>query len=271
MYFNEIDKYCAKWLGSLYPAATIDARDIREVNANSLGEYRRCHFFAGIAGWEYALQLADWPAEREVWTGSCPCQPFSNAGKRKGTADKRHLWPDFLRLIAERRPTTIFGEQVASKLGREWLARVRTDLEALGYAVGAADLPAASVGAPHRRYRLFWVADGNGTGRQIAEGCSGHAKQGRRPVAESIDPNGLGPTDGQGLQPGCQASTPSRPWNSFITTSCHDGRTRRLPIEPSFHPLAHGIPARVVRSRGYGNAIVPQVAAVFIRSFLEAA
>src|SRR5690606_329182 len=70
------------------------------------------------------------------WTGSCPCQPFSSAGKRQGERDKRHLWPEFYRLIAECNPPVVFGEQVASPLGRKWLTGVRADLEALGYAVG---------------------------------------------------------------------------------------------------------------------------------------
>ena len=104
--------------------------------------------FAGIAGWDLALRLAGW-GDRPVWTGSCPCQPLSGAGQRNGHADERHLWPAFHRLIAERRPPTVFGEQVAGKDGREWFAAVRADLERLGYACGAADMPAAGVGAPH--------------------------------------------------------------------------------------------------------------------------
>ena len=104
--------------------------------------------------WPYALRLAGWPDDRNVWTGSCPCQPLSSAGQRKGHADERHLWPAFYSLIAECRPAIVFGEQVASKDGREWLAGVRADLEALGYACGAADLCAAGAGAPHIRQRF---------------------------------------------------------------------------------------------------------------------
>src|SRR5207237_5912839 len=94
-----------------------------------------------------------------VWTGSCPCQPFSSAGKQNGTEDARHLWPWMRHLMFRCRPAIAFGEQVASCLGREWLAGVRANLETLGYSVGAADLCAAGVGSPHRRQRLFWVAD----------------------------------------------------------------------------------------------------------------
>ena len=93
-----------------------------------------------------------------MWTGSCPCQPFSVAGKGKGTDDERHLWPALFRLIRECRPSIVFGEQVTSKAGREWFAGVRADLEGVGYGAAAADLCAAGVGAPHIRQRLYWVA-----------------------------------------------------------------------------------------------------------------
>ena len=81
----------------------------------------------------------------------------------KGHADERHLWPAFFRLIAECRPVCVFGEQVVSNDGREWLSGVRADLETLGYACGAADLPAAGVAAPQNRSRLYWVADATGS------------------------------------------------------------------------------------------------------------
>jgi len=161
-YYNEIDHAAADWLRALIargliPAGDVDERSIVDVQPGDLTGFDQCHFFAGIGGWPYALRLAGWRGP--VWTGSCPCQPLSSAGQRKGHADQRHLWPAFHALIAECRPATVFGEQVASRDGREWLAGVRADLEAAGYAVGAADLCAASSGAPHIRQRLFWVAD----------------------------------------------------------------------------------------------------------------
>ena len=144
-YYNDNAAFPCEWLSNLVrdgliTPGTIDSRSIKEVHPNDLEGYDRCHFFAGIGGWDLALQHAGWPDEEPVWTGSCPCQPFSTTGKRKGFADDRHLWPEFLRLIAECRPSTVFGEQVTSPLGREWLCGVRADLEVLGYAVGAADL-----------------------------------------------------------------------------------------------------------------------------------
>ena len=160
-YYNEIDRYCCDWLSNLMDGGhitpgKIDDRDIREVQPEDLHGFERVHFFAGIAGWEYALHLAGWSGP--VWTGSCPCQPFSIAGQGKGEDDDRHLWPAFRDLVAECRPATVYGEQVASPLGRSWLASVHADLEDVGYAVAGADLCAAGIGAPHIRQRLWWVA-----------------------------------------------------------------------------------------------------------------
>ena len=162
VYYNEVDHSAAEWLRALIargliPAGTVDERSIADVRPADLAGFDQCHFFAGIGGWPCALALAGW--QGPAWTGSCPCQPLSVAGQRRGDADQRHLWPAFQHLIAECRPATVFGEQVAGKAGREWLAGIRADLEAAGYAVGAADLCAAGVGAPHIRQRLYWVAD----------------------------------------------------------------------------------------------------------------
>ena len=194
VYYNEFDNNAAQWLrnlgaANLIASGEIDERSIKEVQEADLAGARRAHFFAGIGGWDLALKLAGWPEDREVWTGSCPCQPFSSAGKGAGEKDERHLWPDFLRLIAERLPATIFGEQVASKAGRGWVTRVRLDLEALGYRVGVADLCAASVGAPHIRQRLYWVADRLHAERRPQhdygqDGCD--RQDGRRQEAHSI-------------------------------------------------------------------------------------
>jgi DNA (cytosine-5)-methyltransferase 1 len=287
LYFNEIDPFAVKWLQRLYQDAWVDERSIVNVLPADLVGYRRHHFFAGISGWEYALSLAGWPDDRPVWTGSCPCQPFSSAGKGKGEEDERHLWPAFRRLVAECRPAALFGEQVSSKLGIEWLAGVRTDLETLGYAVGAADLPAACVGAPHRRQRLFWVAhrQEQRQSQRLADGGGGdegiRAEGGGSRPADHCGPGGVGYASLQRWNAGADngnaaerseesPGTGGAPgfWNAFDTVYCRDGNARR--VEPGSQPLAHGVPARVGRLRGYGNAIVPQVAAVFIWSFLEA-
>jgi len=159
IYANDNNKAIADWLGKLpLDIDFIDTRSITEVQPDDVRKYTQCHFFAGIGGWPLALRMAEWPDDVPVWSGSCPCQPFSAAGKRKGTSDERHLWPEFRRLIAEVKPPAIFGEQVSSKAGRDWLSVVRSEMEKLGYEFGAADLCVASVGSPHIRQRLFWVA-----------------------------------------------------------------------------------------------------------------
>ena len=308
-YYNEIDPYAAQWLRNLIAAGEIapgdvDERSIEKVSGNDLAGYTQCHFFAGIGGWSYALRLAGWPDERPVWTGSVPCQPLSCAGQRKGHADRRYLWPAFYRLVSERRPATVFGEQVASKDGREWFAGVRADLGELGYACGAADMQAASVGAPHIRQRLWWVAYSQGEGppqggtkaslqSELGESCGEHGGVANAP-SEHGGP-GTGRNDRQkvgnagwvgdaavaGLQDErCeqgagsegrfrQLGSPSGNgfWDAASWIPCGDGKARR--VEPGIHPLAYGATARVGRLRAYGNAIVPQVAAEFIRAFEE--
>ena len=168
--YNEIDRYCCDWLANLIdeglitPGAVLDT-DIRDLDSGLLRGFTRVHLFAGIGGWDHALNLAGWPFAREVWTASCPCQPFSGAGQGNGFADPRHLWPDAFRLIRERRPATIFGEQVEGPAGRAWLDLVFADLEGAGYACGAVVFPAAGVGAPHIRHRTYRVADAAGARR----------------------------------------------------------------------------------------------------------
>lgn len=172
-YYNEIDPGAAQWLRNLIAAGQIapgdvDTRSITEVQPDDLRGYAQCHFFAGVGGWSHAARLAGWPDGRSLWSGSCPCQPFSVAGKGAGIDDVRHLWPDFFRLIQACRPDVVVGEQVAGAAGYGWLDGVAADLAGEGYASGAVDIPACSVDAPHIRQRLYWVAramaDTNGAG-----------------------------------------------------------------------------------------------------------
>jgi len=305
-YYNEIDKQAASWLRELVkqgliPDGEVDDRDMRDIEPRELDGFIQCHFFAGIGGWAHALRLAGWPDDRPVWTGSCPCQPFSQAGQGGGVDDERHLWPDWRWLIDQCRPPVIFGEQVASKLGRSWLAGVQADLEALAYRRAAADLCAAGVYSPNIRQRLWWVAEG-GLGNAVSARLEGHGGDGDggsepgrvgQDAARSASPAGAigGSADADGRrekqQPGddgeapcCEeearqeyrAAVPERSsatgfWSAFDILHCTDGKARR--IEPGTFPLAHGVPARVGRLRGYGNAINPHVAKVFIESYLE--
>ncbi len=298
-YYNEHDPKIAAWLrgliaAGLIPDGHVDTRSIAEVSAGDLRGFTQCHFFAGIAGWSYALQLAGWPAGRPVWTGSCPCQPFSAAGKGKGAADERHLWPEFYRLIRECRPDVVFGEQVESAIGQGWLDGVCADLEGEGYAVGSAVLGAHSVRSPHIRQRLYWVADSGhrerrretpGRGfeidarRESEQGCA-HGGGVVLPIVTGLEGHaGHGDACGESGRVGTCEARPvaaSGCWSESRLIQCRDGKLRRIPTESALFPLADGLSYRVGKRgsvrpallHGAGNAIVPQVAATFIKAFL---
>ena len=199
-YYNENDKQTCAWLRELIKQdliapGDVDERDIRDVKADELIRYAQIHFFAGIGVWSYALRNAGWPDDRPVLTGSCPCQPFSSAGKKDGTKDKRHLWPEMFRLIAglpeSKRPPTIFGEQVAQKAGQAWFDAVQADLARENYAAGLVVFPACSVGAPHLRQRLYWFADNveqpNRNGRQQGATCNHDGRKRQRTTDQQND------------------------------------------------------------------------------------
>lgn len=217
-YYNEIDTIAAAVLAELIALKVIapgyvDTRSIKEVTANDLKGFTQAHFFAGGGLWSVSARSAGWPDGRRIWTASCPCQPFSQAGKGRETDDERHLWPDVDRLVAECRsrgfgPPAIVGEQVAGKAGYRWFNGVRADLGKQGYRARVVDIPAAAVDAPNIRQRLYWVAladresqqwwggseqagsqhdrriteDGDGrdrsVGRSIEQGLEGHAGHG---------------------------------------------------------------------------------------------
>lgn len=202
-WYNEIDPFAAQWLRNLIAAGHIapgdvDERSIVDVRPDDLAGYSQCHFFAGVGGWQLALRLAGWPDDRPVWTGSCPCQPFSAAGKGAAFDDERHLWPAWFSLISECRPATIFGEQVEAAIGWGWLDTVFADLEGEGYACGAAVLPACGVGAPHIRQRLWFVADANSGGEHWRSGQESRAPRADEAEVEGQDRQRLWAIDGRG-------------------------------------------------------------------------
>lgn len=173
-YYNEIDPFAAATLRELMAEGVIapgvvDERSIEDVAPDELSGFAQCHFFAGAGVWSYALRQAGWSDDRPIWTGSCPCQPFSAAGKGRGFADERHLWPALHWLIAQRRPVCIAGEQVTGKDGDVWLDLVQADVEALDYAFGCVPLASAGFGAPNMRHRSFWLAYANGAARRVVQ------------------------------------------------------------------------------------------------------
>ncbi|NPW76493.1 DNA cytosine methyltransferase [Pseudomonas aeruginosa] len=296
-YYNEIDPYAAQWLRNLIAAGHIapgdvDERSIEDVHPDDLKHYTQCHFFAGIGVWSLALRRSGWPDDRPVWTGSCPCQPYSQAGKGLGIDDPRHLWPSWAWLIGERLPAVVLGEQVASKAVDHWIDLVQADLEAMGYAVGGVPFPAAGVGSPNIRDRLYWVGESTGIRRARKRAQPEHGKPlqagkgscwvgntnrdrgGRhagailgseggtagvlRRIADCPEPAGAtcnpGPVNGL--------------WADADWILCRDGKWR--PVEPGTFPLAHGAPSRVGRLRAYGNAINAEAATQFIAAYLDA-
>lgn len=282
-YYNEIDPFAADWLRNLIAEGHIapgdvDTRSIEDVRPDDLRGYAQCHFFAGVGVWSYALRRAGWSDDRPVWTGSCPCQPFSAAGEGAGFADERHLWPAWHHLVEQYRPAIVFGEQVASSDAMPWLDLVQDDLEALGYAFGAVPFPAAGVGAPHIRDRLYWVADASGARlERRATRALGHqfkATERGGAAGELADNNHRGREGFAGLRlRGSDAhdvdgrSPLGGFWSAAEWIPCRDDKWR--PVEPGTFPLAHGATSRVGRLRAYGNAIVAPQAEAFIRAVMS--
>ena len=302
-YYNENDAYAAQWLRNLIDKGLIakgdvDDRSIIDVAPDDVRKFTQCHFFAGIGGWSHALRLAGWPDDRRVWTGSCPCQPFSVAGKGLGVDDPRHLWPHFHRLIAADRPPVVFGEQVSGAAGYGWLDGVRSDLARENYACEGFDIPACAVDAPHIRNRLYWCAsavdhadDARLEGHAGDEPCAAQGRREprrsaaasgvrgdmadadnteRRPQSEGWrDDNDRQDTGRKEASGGHQLDRTANGtfWSDHIWLTGADGKARRA--QPGLPLLAHGIPARVGRLRAYGNAIVPQIAAEVIGAYLD--
>lgn len=246
LYTDHSPESC-NWLRSLVenkalPPGEILETDINEITPNQLSKFSQCHFFCGIGGWPLACEMAGIPQNFHIWTASLPCQPFSNAGHQKGFKDDRHLWPVFFKLVKQCSPPIIIGEQVLSAPALEWWDKVASDLEGISYSVGAIALPAAAVGAYHRRDRLYW-------------GAVAHAHL-------------ANPTSQRDQWSGGFSRTKEDPRFGIWDNPAWVGS---YPIEPGICPVVNGVPrslGRPAKLRGYGNAIVPQLGAVFLQEFL---
>lgn len=280
-YYNEFSPEPAHMLrqlikDGLIAPGDVDERSIVDVAPSDLIGYEQCHFFAGIGGWSVALRLAGWEDDRHVWTGSCPCQPFSKSGKKTAQSDERHLWPAWFRLIRESKPTAIFGEQVEDGIATGWFDDVCRDLEASDYACAAAVLPAYSAKAPHGRDRIFFVSHPNGyhdAGRPRANESQGNKErlQERDEDRQLIKPTRLQTSLHDFIDIGCEG---------FITQAIQGQSNEPREFEREFADFNGGWPVRSPKIRSVddgllgaascihalGNAIVPQVAAEFIKA-----
>jgi DNA (cytosine-5)-methyltransferase 1 len=207
--FVEIEPYAQKVLAKNFPDVPIHD-DIKTFSADE---------FYGVG----------------LLTGGYPCQPFSQAGKRRGKEDDRHLWPEMFRIIKECRPTWICCENVVGhiKLG---LDEVLTDLENEGYSCQSFVIPACAKDAPHRRDRLWIVAN-----------SLGQRPQGRLQRGEDQK------WEGELGHSGCGSPVHRQQDEGF------------WPVEPRICRVVDGIPNRTHRIKGLGNAIVPQVAYEIMR------
>ena len=264
--FCEIDPFCRKVLAKHWPNVPIHT-DIR-----------------GLDG-------KDYKGRAEIICGGFPCQPFSQAGKRRGTEDDRNLWPEMLRIISEVRPTWVIGENVIGIVKME-LDSILSDLEREGYQTRAFIIPACGIDAPHKRDRVWIIAHANSEGES-----DGPINEGPRPRQLELmaDPNaGLGAVTQQAVQAGratiissskdvadSESERVQRLWSSGEQkphtyggqklSLCGSERPRPAywEAEPGMGRVVDGIPNRVDRIKGLGNAVVPMVVEVIGNAIME--
>lgn len=225
----------------------------------------------------------------DVICGGYPCQPFSQAGQRRGQEDDRHLWPEFSRLVAELRPTWVIGENVAGHISMG-LDDVLSDLEGQGYTCRTFVIPACAVGAPHRRDRVWSIASRNVADADIDErrpikscGLGGQGRDHHNGIQKRTENTGQ---SGNRSQFGAMADAEriGQPRSGESFKSCNqaahrkreavkplDGRIGEIWLtEPDVGRVADGVPRRVDRLKALGNAVVPQIPEMIGRAILQA-
>ncbi|MEN6569032.1 MAG: DNA (cytosine-5-)-methyltransferase [Rikenellaceae bacterium] len=226
----EWDEYCQKVLAKNFPNVKRYG-DIKEFNGS---EYR---------------------GAVDILSGGFPCQPFSVAGKRKGKEDDRYLWPEYLRVIREIKPAYVVGENVLGIINME-LDNIITDLESEGYVTEQFIIPAIGLEARHKRYRLWIIAYAKSIWpRRLQNKSQEEGTQDSTKLFRELCRN-ISDSDSER---GCSRDSTGQYANNAWELSASK-RFRCWDIEPSVGRVANGIPRRVDRLKGLGNAIVPQVA-----------
>ena len=253
----------------------------RKVLAKNFPKTERFADIKDFTGYEYTNRI-------DVISGGFPCQPFSVAGQRKGKDDDRYLWEEMLRVIATIKPTYVVGENVTGIIGLA-LDTVLSDLEAQDYTTETFIIPACSKNAWHRRDRVWIVAYANSIGRQDEQKENGQSihngnwndkieKQGRgeqqcRTGKSSVNDTEKAKERGRFFQ---DTNSPRLEEHKLLDTGLLERPSgngtpvkEQWAVEPELGRVAHGIPDRMDRLKGLGNAIVPQVAYEIFKS-LEA-
>ena len=269
--FVEQDKYCQKVLNKHWPEVPI-FNDIKEYRYGDVANTESADdkTSKNTEGWSQMqsgrgscrsgtvkidILTGDRTYDRPaigLLTGGFPCQPFSFAGKRKGKSDDRYLWPEMFRVIQEAKPTWIIGENVPGIINMG-LETTVLDLEAEGYEVELLVLPACGVGAWHQRYRV-WIVAHTYSAQCDRRGISSRSKN--RNASEDVDNSECKRQSRQGKYEQSLSSAKGEKGKADNVEPVSIGRI--WPAEPAVGRVANGIPNRVDRLKGLGNAIVPQ-------------
>ncbi len=206
----------------------------------------------------------------DIITGGYPCQPFSQAGKRLGDQDDRHLWPEMLRVIEAVRPRWVIGENVAGHITMG-LDTVLSDLEGAGYACRCFVIPAVAADARHRRDRCWVVGYADCVGGEDKQGHQANRQEQQSDGGGDGSAQDVGNADGAHPQGGRVSSGIHPQHTDTDSRSDQSGRfaSQFWEPEPGVGRVAYGIPGRVHRLKQLGNSIVPQVAARILHAIKE--